>query len=116
MSKLVRKTLAESPLFPARRRRAGPVGSQTGDGNRLLGHSAAGRELLEKRRAKSLLSADKAQLTMRLDADIVAWLRKQGRGYQTRMNKVLRDAMLEDSKRAPDHRWVCPHSSKVPLQ
>jgi uncharacterized protein (DUF4415 family) len=27
---------------------------------------------------------------MRLDADVVAWFRRQGRGYQTRINAVLR--------------------------
>jgi len=37
----------------------------------------------------------KRQLTVRLDADVVAWLRRQGRGYQTRLNRVLREAMLE---------------------
>jgi uncharacterized protein (DUF4415 family) len=38
----------------------------------------------------------KRQLTVRLDADVVAWLRRQGKGYQTRMNQLLRSAMLED--------------------
>src|SRR5450631_2682642 len=38
----------------------------------------------------------KKQLTVRLDADVVAWLRQQGRGYQTRLNRVLRQAMLAD--------------------
>jgi uncharacterized protein (DUF4415 family) len=38
----------------------------------------------------------KRQLTVRLDADVVAWLRDQGKGYQTRMNALLREAMLED--------------------
>jgi uncharacterized protein (DUF4415 family) len=38
----------------------------------------------------------KQQLTVRLDADVVAWLRRQGKGYQTRLNQVLRDAMIED--------------------
>jgi uncharacterized protein (DUF4415 family) len=42
----------------------------------------------------------KQQLTVRLDADVVAWLRRQGRGYQTRLNKVLRKAMLEDIKKS----------------
>lgn len=32
----------------------------------------------------------KKQLTVRLDADMVEWFKKQGRGYQTRMNAVLR--------------------------
>jgi uncharacterized protein (DUF4415 family) len=40
----------------------------------------------------------KRQLTVRLDADIVAWLRSQGKGYQTRLNQLLRTAMLEEIK------------------
>lgn len=32
----------------------------------------------------------KEQLTVRFDQDVVAWFRAQGRGYQTRMNAVLR--------------------------
>ena len=35
----------------------------------------------------------KERLTLRLDADIVAWLRQQGAGYQTRINTILREAM-----------------------
>jgi len=38
----------------------------------------------------------KRQLTLRLDTDIIAWLRLQGSGYQTRANALLRDAMLVD--------------------
>ncbi|MEO8326916.1 MAG: BrnA antitoxin family protein, partial [Nitrospirota bacterium] len=30
------------------------------------------------------------QITVRLDADILEWFKTQGRGYQTRMNAVLR--------------------------
>ncbi len=37
---------------------------------------------------------------MRLDADVVAWLKKQGKGYQTRANNILRQRMLNESKRA----------------
>jgi uncharacterized protein (DUF4415 family) len=35
----------------------------------------------------------KAQLTIRLDADVLAWLKSNGRGYQTRINHILRVAM-----------------------
>ena len=35
----------------------------------------------------------KQRLTLRLDADIVAWLKQQGTGYQTRINTILRNAM-----------------------
>jgi len=38
----------------------------------------------------------KQQLTLRLDADIIAWLRRQGKGYQTRANALLRTAMVQD--------------------
>lgn len=32
----------------------------------------------------------KKQLTLRIDADILRYFKSQGRGYQTRMNEVLR--------------------------
>jgi uncharacterized protein (DUF4415 family) len=40
----------------------------------------------------------KQQASVRLDADVLAWLKAQGKGYQTRMNKILREAMLKDLK------------------
>ncbi|MCF9000218.1 BrnA antitoxin family protein [Acinetobacter nectaris] len=40
----------------------------------------------------------KQQTSVRLDADVLAWLKGQGKGYQTRMNKILREAMLLDLK------------------
>jgi uncharacterized protein (DUF4415 family) len=42
----------------------------------------------------------KQQLTLRLDSDVVAWLKKPGKGYQTRLNKLLRDAMVKDLKKS----------------
>ena len=41
----------------------------------------------------------KKSLTIRLDADVLAWLKGQGRGYQTRINKLLRAAMESRSRR-----------------
>ena len=35
----------------------------------------------------------KQQLTIRLDADALVWLKAHGRGYQTRINRILRAAM-----------------------
>ena len=32
----------------------------------------------------------KSALSLRLDPGVIAWFRKQGRGYQTRINAVLR--------------------------
>jgi uncharacterized protein (DUF4415 family) len=36
----------------------------------------------------------KQQVTVRLDADVLAWLRSTGRGYQSRLNDILRQAMV----------------------
>lgn len=36
----------------------------------------------------------KEPVTLRLDADVLDWLKSQGAGYQTRINKFLRAAML----------------------
>jgi uncharacterized protein (DUF4415 family) len=39
----------------------------------------------------------KKQVTLRIDADILAWLRQQGqRGYQSRLNALLRQIMVQD--------------------
>lgn len=37
----------------------------------------------------------KQQLTVRIDADVLEWLKSQGRGYQSRLNEILRTAMLK---------------------
>ena len=36
----------------------------------------------------------KKTVNVRLDADVIEWLQSGGRGYQTRMNAILREAML----------------------
>lgn len=36
----------------------------------------------------------KKPVTMRLDSDVIAWLKADGRGYQTKANWLLRSAML----------------------
>ena len=41
----------------------------------------------------------KKSLTIRLDADVLAWLKAEGRGYQTRINTLLRAAMNSRTRR-----------------
>jgi len=41
----------------------------------------------------------KQSTTVRIDADVLHWLRAKGRGYQTRLNAILREAMLRDGGR-----------------
>jgi uncharacterized protein (DUF4415 family) len=35
----------------------------------------------------------KRTVNVRLDADVIEWLQSDGKGYQTRMNTILREAM-----------------------
>lgn len=36
----------------------------------------------------------KQAISLRIDADVLAWLKEKGDGYQTRINAILRDAMI----------------------
>jgi len=44
---------------------------------------------------RSMYKPVKVALTCRLDADIVAWLKQDGKGYQTRLNSILRQVMAQ---------------------
>ncbi len=52
------------------------------------------------RRAKVVLPARKQVITIRLDADLLKWLRREA-GYQTRINAVLRSYMQAHVGRTP---------------
>ena len=42
------------------------------------------------RDARVVVPPGKKQLTVRLDADVLAWLQDQGKGYHSRINAILR--------------------------
>ena len=42
----------------------------------------------------------KRQITARVDADVLDWLKSQGKGYQSRINAILRREMLEAARSA----------------
>lgn len=41
----------------------------------------------------------KTQASVRIDADVMEWLKRPGKGYQTRLNAILREAMLRDQNK-----------------
>ena len=41
----------------------------------------------------------KTSTTVRIDSDVLAWLRSEGKGYQSRINAILRREMLASLKR-----------------
>jgi len=40
----------------------------------------------------------KTPTTVRVDSDVLAWLKSQGKGYQTRINAILREAMIRSMR------------------
>ena len=100
MTKLVRKTLADDPISPARRRKLARLAERP-DSEIDFSDIPPLKESFWKNAVRNpFYRPVKQQLTVRLDADVVAWLRQHGKGYQTRLNRVLREAMLEDIKRS----------------
>ena len=50
----------------------------------------------------------KRQITLRLDADIIAWFKahaRNGRGYQTDINAALREHVQDGPFQLDDHPW-----------
>ena len=41
----------------------------------------------------------KKPVTLRLDADVLAWFQRAGRGYQTRINSALRKMMVQERRK-----------------
>ena len=56
----------------------------------------------------------KKPVTMRLDSDVIAWLKADGRGYQTKANWLLRSAMLYfRRKTSANPRTAAPRRGKA---
>jgi uncharacterized protein (DUF4415 family) len=52
----------------------------------------------------------KRQLTIRVDEDVLDWLKSPGKGYQTRINRILRVAM-ESPRPSPRRQTIRARSS-----
>jgi uncharacterized protein (DUF4415 family) len=114
MTKIVRKKLSGSRITSERRRRLREI-AQIPD--REINMSDI-PELTEKFWQNSIPNPFyrpvKHQLTLRLDADVIAWLRQKGKGYQTRANSLLRAAMLRDlNQHSAKKTGVTWHSSRA---
>ena len=59
---------------------------------------AAAEELRRSPEMAEMSRPIKKPVTLRLDADVIAWFKAQGRGYQTRINRILRRVMVEGKK------------------
>ena len=102
MGKIVTRTLAEVRLTPSRRRELAALAARPDSEIDLTDMPELDEKFWRNAIPNPFYRPVKKQLTVRLDADVIAWLRKQGKGYQTRMNALLRDAMLKEA--APKRR------------
>ncbi|MGC2765277.1 MAG: BrnA antitoxin family protein [Candidatus Acidiferrum sp.] len=88
--KLVRLALREPGLlkryFRGKGRKIGALKAWASDGKRA-------HDLIAD--VGTLYRPIKKPVTLRIDADVLAWFKKQGPGYQTRINQALRRVMLE---------------------
>ena len=96
MTKIVKKNLSDRRLTAGRKRRLEKLSRRPDDAIDTSDIPELTEQFWQNAVRNPFYRPVKQQLTLRLDADIIAWLRRQGRGYRTRANALLRDAMLGD--------------------
>ena len=99
MTKIVRKILSSSSISAARKRRLSKLARQPDSQIDLSDIPELTDKFWQNAVRNPFYRPVKRQLTLRLDADVIAWLRRQGKGYQTRANALLREAMLRALRR-----------------
>lgn len=103
MTKIVRRILSNSKLTEARRRRLEKIAQQPDEDIDTSEIPELTESFWRNAVRNPFYRPVKKQLTLRLDADVIAWLRRQGKGYQTRANTLLREAMLRDLRSRKAH-------------
>ena len=96
MSRVLRRTPAESPLTDDRRRILAKAAARPDAEIDFSDVPPLTEEFWAKAVRNPFYRSEKQLLTVRLDTDIALWLRQQGKGYQTRLNDLLREAMQAD--------------------
>ena len=90
MTKIVKKNFSGSRLTAARKRRLKNLSRRPDDEINTSDIPELTEKFWQGAVRNPFYRPLKKQLTLRLEADIIAWLRRQGRGYQTRANALLR--------------------------
>src|SRR5260370_19351185 len=98
MKKTVRKTLSDAKITASRKRNLARLANRPDSEIDLSEIPELTESFWRNAVRNPFYRPVKKQLTLRLDADLIAWLRRHGKGYQTRANALLRAAMLEDVK------------------
>ena len=96
MTKIVRKSLSDSPMTARRKSRLAKLAKRPNNAIDFSDIPELTGKFWKNAVRNPFYRPVKKQLTLRLDADVIFWLRRHGRGYQTRANALLRAAMLQD--------------------
>ena len=96
MTKIVKKNLVDSRITAGQRRRLKKLSERPDEAIDTSDIPELTEKFWQNAVCNPFYRPVKQQLTLRLDADVIAWLRQQGKGYQTRANALLRAAMVED--------------------
>jgi uncharacterized protein (DUF4415 family) len=96
MTKIVRKTLSEIKVTPKRKRELAKLSARPDNEIDLSGIPELTDTFWRNAVRNPFYRPVKKQITLRLDADVIAWLRTQGKGYQTKANALLREIMVRN--------------------
>ena len=97
MGKIVRKTLADIRRTPADKKRLAELAARPDSEIDYSDIPPLDEKFWKNAIPNPFYRPVKQQITLRIDADILAWLRAQApEGYQSRLNAVLRRVMLEE--------------------
>ena len=100
MSKVVRKTAAEVRRSTARKRELAKLASMPDEAIDLSDVPELDEDFWKRAVRNPFYKPVKKQITLRLDADVIAWLRRGGKGYQTKANALLREVMVREMEKA----------------
>lgn len=95
MGRIVKSTLADVKLTPKLKREAEKLAAMPDDTIDFSDIPEATEKFWKNAVRNPWYRPRKQQVTLRIDADVLTWLRRGGKGYQSRLNSLLRNAMLE---------------------
>jgi uncharacterized protein (DUF4415 family) len=102
MKRIAREILSDSKLTAGQKRELEKVAARPDSDIDLSDIPEATEKFWQNAIRNPWYRPRKQQVTLRIDADILVWLRRGGKGYQSRLNALLRNAMLEQLHRKSD--------------
>jgi uncharacterized protein (DUF4415 family) len=97
MSRIIRKTADECRLTPEDKEKLRELAKRPDSEIDLSDIPELTEKFWKNAVRNPFYKPVKKQVTVRIDADILAWLREEGsQGYQSRLNATLRKVMLQE--------------------